>query len=103
MFFYAVLSLVLLLGIWRVYLALVAIFVTLVALSAWPQPDLTIIKNWTHTIIREFVFGMLFAQLRLSGFRICVPAQIVLIEAGVAGWLRRPSMAAGAAQQGESR
>lgn len=52
MFFYAVLPLMLLLlGISRVYLALVAIFVTLVALSAWRQPDLTIIKSWTHTII----------------------------------------------------
>jgi exopolysaccharide production protein ExoZ len=87
MFFYAVLSLVLLLGIRRVYLALVAIFVTLVALGAWLNPEYLILKSWTQTIIIEFVFGVLFAQLSLSGFRIGVPAQIALIAAGVAGWL----------------
>jgi exopolysaccharide production protein ExoZ len=87
MFFYVVISLVLLLGIRRVYLALVAIFVTLVALGAWLNPEYLILKAWTHTIILEFVFGVLFAQMRLSGFRIGVPAQFALVVAGVAGWL----------------
>lgn len=87
MFFYVVISLVLLLGIRRVYLAVVAIFVTLVALGLWLNPEYLILKGWTHTIILEFVFGVLFAQLRLSGFRIGVPAQVGLIVAGVAGWL----------------
>jgi exopolysaccharide production protein ExoZ len=87
MFFYAVISLVLLLGIRRVYLAVVATFVTLVALGLWLNPEQVVLKAWTHTIILEFVFGVLFAQLRLSGFRIGVPAQIALIVAGVTGWL----------------
>ncbi|BEU21798.1 acyltransferase [Paraburkholderia sp. 22B1P] len=87
MFFYVVMALVLLIGIRRVYLAVAAIFVTLVALGAWVNPEYAILKSWTHTIILEFVFGVLFAQLRLSGFRIGAPAQIALIVAGVAGWL----------------
>jgi exopolysaccharide production protein ExoZ len=87
MFFYAVLSLVLLLGIRRVYVALVTVFVTLVALGAWLHPDFPVLKSWTHTIILEFVFGVLFAHWRQSGFRIGVRAQIVLIAAGVVGWL----------------
>jgi len=87
MFFYVVLSLVLVLGIRRIYLALPAIFVTLVALGAWFNPDYLVLRGWTHTIILEFMFGVVFAQLRLSGLRINAPAQIALIVAGVAGWL----------------
>lgn len=87
MFFYVVLSIVLLLGIRRVYLAMAGIFVTLVALGAWLKPEYLVLRGWTHTIILEFVFGVLFAQLRVSGFRIGVPAQIALIVAGVAGWM----------------
>ncbi|WP_109478405.1 acyltransferase [Paraburkholderia sp. C35] len=87
MFFYAVISLVLLTGIRRVYLVVAAIFVSLVAIGAWVNPENVILKSWTHTIILEFVFGVLFAQLRLSGFRIGATAQIALIVAGVAGWL----------------
>ena len=87
MFFYVVISLVLLLGIRRVYLAVAAIFVSFVALGLLLKPEYLILKSWTHTIILEFVFGVLFAQLRLSGFRIGVPAQIALVVAGVATWL----------------
>ncbi|WP_322103410.1 acyltransferase [Paraburkholderia sp. J41] len=87
MFFYVVISVVLLLGIRRVYLALVAIFAALVAAGAWLHPETIVLKSWTHTIILEFMFGALFAQLRISGFRLGLPAQIVLFAAGVAGWL----------------
>ncbi|ACC70858.1 acyltransferase [Paraburkholderia phymatum] len=87
MFFYVVISLVLLIGIRRVYLVVTAIFASLVALGAWVNPEYLVLKSWTHTIILEFVFGVLFAQLRLSGFRIGAPAQIALILAGVAGWV----------------
>ncbi|AXE98713.1 acyltransferase family protein [Paraburkholderia hospita] len=87
MFFYAVISLVLLLGIRRVYLAVVAIFVTLVTLGLVMKPEYLFLRGWTHTIILEFVFGVVFAQLRLSGFRIGALAQVALIVAGVTGWL----------------
>ncbi|CAD6562327.1 acyltransferase family protein [Paraburkholderia sabiae] len=87
MFFYTVISLVLLLGVRRVYLAIVAIFVTLVTLGLVLKPEYLILKGWTHTIILEFVFGVMFAQLRLSGFRIGGTTQVALILAGVAGWL----------------
>ncbi|QGZ60768.1 acyltransferase family protein [Paraburkholderia acidisoli] len=87
MFFYVVISCVLLLGIRRVYLALIAVFVALVALGMVLQPESVVLKSWTHTIILEFMFGVLFAQLRLSGVRVGLPVQLALLTAGVAGWL----------------
>ncbi|WP_322050899.1 acyltransferase family protein [Paraburkholderia bannensis] len=87
MFFYVVISIVLLLGVRRVFAAVLTLFVSLVALGIWFDPTDVILKSWTHTIILEFALGALFAELRLSGFRINAVAQIVLIATGIAGWM----------------
>ncbi|MCG5075724.1 acyltransferase family protein [Paraburkholderia tagetis] len=87
MFFYVVISLVLLLGVRRVFAAVLAIFVSLVMLGIFFDPTDVILKSWTHTIILEFALGALLAEARLSGFRIGMPAQVVLVLAGIAGWM----------------
>lgn len=87
MFFYVVISLVLLLGVRRVFAAVLAIFVSLVVLGIGFDPADVILKSWTHTIILEFAFGAVLAEARLSGFRMGLPVQIVLVLAGIAGWM----------------
>jgi exopolysaccharide production protein ExoZ len=87
MFFYVVISVVLFLGIRRVFAAVLAIFVTLVALGAWFNPDDIVLRSWTHTIILEFVLGAMLAELRLSGFRIGTVGQFSLLAMGVISWL----------------
>lgn len=95
MFFYAIIALILLLGVRRVFPALLVVFVSLVVFGAWFQPDDIIVKSWTHSIILEFLYGALLAQLRLSGWRIGALAQCVFVSAGVGGWLLLDLPAAG--------
>lgn len=87
MFFYVVLALMLVLGVRRLHWAVLAVFSSLVALGVWFNPEEIILKSWTQTIILEFMFGVLLARARLSGFRIGTIWQVVLVCAGVVSWL----------------
>ncbi|MEX3999168.1 acyltransferase family protein [Paraburkholderia sp. EG285A] len=87
MFFYVVIFLLLLIGVRRVFAAVLAIFVALIALGLAFAPSDIVLRSWTHSIILEFAFGALLAQARQAGWRIGGKTQYALLAAGVAGWL----------------
>lgn len=87
MFFYVVIFLLLLLGVRRVFAAVLVIFVTLIALGQAFSPDDIVLRSWTHSIILEFGYGALLAQAFQMGWRIDGKTQLALLGAGVAGWL----------------
>jgi len=87
MFFYVVLSLLLLLGVQRLWLALLVVFSSLVALGAWFAPEDIVLRGWSQPIILEFMFGVLLAQAWLNGIRANPACQILLVCAGVIAWL----------------
>ncbi|WP_321884386.1 acyltransferase family protein [Paraburkholderia bannensis] len=87
MFFYVVIGLLLLLGVRRVFMAVLALFVTLVVLGQLLAPENIVLRSWTHSIILEFGYGALLAHALRKGWCVGGKARLALLAAGIAGWL----------------
>ncbi len=87
MFFYVLIGLLLVLGVRRVFMAVLALFATLVVLGQVLAPEDIVLRSWTHSIILEFGYGALLAQALRKGWCIGAYARLALLVAGVAGWL----------------
>jgi peptidoglycan/LPS O-acetylase OafA/YrhL len=83
MFFYALLSVCLLLS--RPFLAVTAVIMTLVMLGVFLDPSTAALMFWTNPLIIEFLFGIGLARLWLLG--ICLPRFDLFILTGGIGFI----------------
>lgn len=85
MFFYAVFAVAILLSRRSAGLAIVTLFIVLVALGrlvALPQP----LAFWFNPLILEFCFGMLIAHFYREGIRLPRAASLALLAAAIAAY-----------------
>jgi exopolysaccharide production protein ExoZ len=85
MFFYAVFAVAIVLSRRSAVLAIVALFIALVALGrlvALPQP----LAFWFNPLILEFCFGMLIAHFYREGLRLPRAASLALLAAALAAY-----------------